>query len=474
MSKILETTKELEAALDAAMPDRRWLTLLELFLPTGVADASQLQSGTDLSRQKIRRALEIMETTYLVDMPVLKRLDHSIRQPGQAKRPPTIYLLAPGGAALLRANGHEARPCELKEDVPISHAVCMLSVHLAARLSRVEEITDKNLAYGDGQVLRPDHVITLPDQRKVILEIEQAANLQLITRIMESLSNRQAFFKSKESENFLPEVRMIVNAKPGSSMRRTLNIWENAVREQFKKDGVEMAFRLMTIPLSTFLDAPEWDVDLSERWKEIRFGLGRKTELDEEENVDRLTYTRRTLKDEVVLLEALDDDFDRRFADVKFEKADKALFNLALTLFAATYGYDLRRYLAHSEIPYRSLYLFNEYLNLHPDLRTRLKVALHANRGRVVLSQNNILHRIDIVIRSFLRYYGWQTSHHVNVRATMNPQRFGTVYGIHVDLPPYLFTEDDEHRVKEVALEWMLWAIFEYADELKLGRPDFW
>ena len=37
MSKVLETTKELEAALDAAMPDRRWLTLLELFLPTGVA-----------------------------------------------------------------------------------------------------------------------------------------------------------------------------------------------------------------------------------------------------------------------------------------------------------------------------------------------------------------------------------------------------------------------------------------------------
>jgi hypothetical protein len=472
MSKVLETPKELEAALDAAMPDRRWLTLLELFLPTGVADVSQLQSGTDLSRHKIRRALEIMETTYLVDMPVLKRLDHSILQPGRVKRPPTIYLLAPGGATLLRANGHEARPCELKEDIPISHALCMLSVHLAAKLSRVEEITDKNLGYGDGQVLRPDHLITLPDKRKVILEIEQAANPQLITRIMESLSNRQAFFKSKESEDFLPEVRMIVNAKPGSSMRRTLNIWENAVREQFKKDGVEMGFRLMTIPLLTFLDAPEWEVELSERWKEIRFGLGRKTESDEDENLDGITNTHRTLKDEIVLLEALNEDFERRFADVKFEKADSELFTLALTVFTATYDPD--KYYKHSEIPYRSLYLFNEYLNLHPDLRTKLKVALHANRGRVVLSQNNILHRIDIVIRAFLRYYGWQTSGHVKVRATMNPQRFGTVYGVTVKLPSYLFYNDKEQSGKEVALEWLLWAIFEYGDELKLGRPDFW
>ena len=472
MSKVLETTKELEAALDAAMPDRRWMSLLELFLPTGVADVSQLQSGTDLSWHKIRRALEIMETTYLVDMPVLKRLDHSIRQPGRVKRPPTIYLLAPGGAALLRANGHEARPCELKEDIPISHALCMLSVHLAAKLSRVEEITDKNLDYGDGQVLRPDHLITLPDKRKVIMEIEQAANPQLITRIMESLSNRQAFFKSRECENFLPEVRMIVNAKPGSSMRRTLNIWENAVREQFKKDGVEMGFRLMTIPLVTFLDAPEWDVELSERWKEIRFGLGRKTEPDEDESLDNLTNTHRTLKDEIVLLEALNEDFERRFADVKFEKADRELFTLAYTVFTATYDPD--KYYKHSEIPYRSLYLFSEYLNLHPDLRTKLKVALHANRGRVVLSQNNILHRIDIVIRAFLRYYGWQTSGHVKVRATMNPQRFGTVYGISVRLPTYLFYTDEEQREKEVALEWLLWAIFEYGDELKLGKPDFW
>jgi len=472
MSKVLETIKELEVALDTAMPDRRWMTLLELFLPTGVADVSQLQNGTDLSRNKIRRALEIMETTYLVDMPVLKRLDHSILQPGRVKRPPTICLLAPGGAALLRANGQEARPCELKEDIPISHALCMLSVHLAAKLSRVDEITDKNLDYGDGQVLRPDHLITLPDKRKVIMEIEQAANPQLITRIMESLSNRQAFFKSKESENFLPEVRMIVNTKPGGSMRRTLNIWENAVREQFKKDGVEMGFRLMTIPLLTFLDAPEWDVKISERWQEIRFGLGRKTEPDEDERLDSFTHTHRTLKDEIVLLEALNEDFDNRFAGVMFEKGDRELFTLALTVFTATYDPD--KYYRNSEIPYRSLYLFNEYLNLHPDLRTKLKVALHANRGRVVLTQNNILHRIDIVIRAFLRFYGWQVSEHVKVRATMNPQRFGTVYGISVRLPTYLFYTDEEQREKEVALEWLLWAIFEYGDELKLGKPDFW
>ncbi len=269
MSNVFENTPTLTAALDAAMPDQRWLSILETFVVTGVADASQLQLATALNRDKLSRALERLCNLYLNDVPLLNKLERTIARPGQVKRPPNIYLLAEGGAKLLREQGHKVRACELKEDTPILHALSMLSIHLAARRSGLVIETDVNVPYDDEKVFRPDHRIQLADGRFLVMEVEQKASFKLLPRIKESLANRQAFFASEYSRGYLREVRIVFNVRPGKDMRRSLNVWEAAIKDLRDKTGEGLSYRMMVTPLETFLSAPEWGEKTTERFINI-------------------------------------------------------------------------------------------------------------------------------------------------------------------------------------------------------------
>jgi hypothetical protein len=472
MQTIYPTTHEISAALDGAMPDQRWRSMLELFVPTGVAEASQLQEATGLTRHKLNRALEIMRTTFLGNEPLIRRLDHTIKQPGKANRPPTVYLLAEGGAKLLREQGQDVRACELKEDTPIAHAMCMLSLHLAAQKAGKDVITDGNLAYGEGRILRPDHHFALPNGKQVIMEVEQAASPAILPRIMESLANRQAFFKSEAGKEFLPEVRMVLNVKPGSSMRRTMSIWETAMRELFKKTGDDLAFRLFVIPLEMFLESPEWGEALSKRWDEIRLGLLSNTQ-SESEIPQKPSRSGRALQDQVVLLLALRQDIKKRIPEAELKPNDR-LFDIAVAVFKASFGDKPAEAEYKSGVPVHSLFLYKEFLNMNPELRTKLKQVIHANRGRLVMNQANILHRMNIILRAFLRNFGWSNKGTLKACASQEKQTFGDSYYVLVSIAPGYYDDQHDHELASCAMEWMLWALFEYADELELGRPEFW
>ncbi len=49
MQTIHTKPQELADALNTEMPDGRWRSVLNLFVPTGVAEASQLQEATGLT-----------------------------------------------------------------------------------------------------------------------------------------------------------------------------------------------------------------------------------------------------------------------------------------------------------------------------------------------------------------------------------------------------------------------------------------
>ncbi len=264
-SEIAELQKELEAVLR----DKLWLRILEVFVPSGVADGLHLRQATGLDRDKLRRAIEKIQNASVGYPPVLRILDHSIARAGARGRAPKVYLLGESGADLLNANGyHGIQPCGLNEDVPISHALAVLSVHLAAVQAGLGIHTEQYQRYGDEKHIRPDHSLLLPDGSQLLLEVEQIATRKLIPRILESLTNKQAFFQSEESKVFRREVRMLVNVSRGRDWSRTIQVWKEACNLVVQKSNRPLDFRLLAMPLDEFLLAPEWG-ESSRRWEEL-------------------------------------------------------------------------------------------------------------------------------------------------------------------------------------------------------------
>jgi hypothetical protein len=476
MSNVFENTTTLTAALDAAMPDQRWLSILETFTVTGVADASQLQLSTALNRDKLSRALERLCNIFLNDAPLVNKLERTIVRPGQVKRPPNIYILAEGGAKLLREQGHKVRACELKEDIPILHALSMLSIHLAARRAGLVVETDVNIPYEDEKVFRPDHRIQLPDGRFLVMEVEQTANFKLLPRIKESIANRQAFFASDYSRGYLHEVRMVFNVRPGKDMRRSMNIWETAVKDLRDKTGEGLSYRIMVTPLETFLSAPEWGEKTTERFMNLELDSEQRFPLVGNDGEPQPLAIRQpgkgNLLKDVVILDALNQEFSKTFGIVS-ALPDETIFKLAETIYSASYGRKgTERHLIQVGTPVRSIYLFKEFLRMHADLRSKLKVVIHQREARMFWNQSSILHRMNQVAREFLCFFGW-TQAMLDVQATTAHGKFGRTYSFTVSLFNFPFSFEESRYLAE-ALQWMLWALFEYADDLEIGRPEYW
>jgi len=95
----------LQAALDQAFPDRRWLRVLALFRHTGVADAGQVREVTGLSRDQLDTLLRRFRE--LAGEEVLARVPFNVPRPGVRGRPPAVYKLGQAGP---RPPGSPFRP----------------------------------------------------------------------------------------------------------------------------------------------------------------------------------------------------------------------------------------------------------------------------------------------------------------------------------------------------------------------------
>ena len=466
-------TQQLQEALEAAIPDQHWLHILEVFVPTGVADNLQIQAISGLDRNRLRRFLEKMEQSALGLAPVLNVLDTSVRRVGITGRPPKVYLLGKSGAALLKANGYEdARPSALSSEIAVSHALAMLSIQHSAQQAGCLVQTDQNLSYGNGQVLRPDHQVVLPDGEQVLYEVEQEARSKLIPRILESLKNKQAFFQTEESQVFLPEVRMLINLEYGKKWNQTLNVWREASNLVVQQNKAPLGFRLLAIPILEFLRSPEWGVETSTRWHDFSAPSKKQTLQEAAESEERIADeldTVRTIEEDCILLAALEQDYVRNELP-KIRAPELKLFDLAILIYRASLPEEDD---VSSEIAPRhaSIYLLKRYLEMHPTLVRDLRKAIHSGRGRMYWSPKTILHRMQITIDTFLAYYGWQSGGRIKVTATTEHRLGITQFGVEVEAND-LFAYSSYRQTHSLA--WMLWALFEHAAQLGLGKPEFW
>jgi hypothetical protein len=454
--------------------------VLETFTVTGMADVNQIQEYNNLTRDRVARAVERMASGEL-----LQEFSRPLPRPDQRGKPAAVFLLTEKGASVLRKLGHgHARPCGLQDDSALLHRLAMTDLHLAGFKAGQTILTDQEIQFNEDQRIRPDHQVRLKDGRRLILEIEQSASMDVLRRIVESLQNKQEFFASQSSAKYLPEVRMIVQLPRGTKWDRTLHVWSKAMEVVKEKSEKELGFRLFAIPRREFLVAPDWEAERKLLWVEVApREKSTAIQLAAEAIPERVLYG--SSHEQRLVLAALWQDFMENLQPTiqSFPEPEPEFFQIMGLIYAASHGAGLSA-LERARLPVASIYLLNEYLTMC-DLRNRLNKALHSGKGDVRWNPTTIMHRMQVVINTFLAAHGWSSHGPLFVIANMSEwgrdesRTFGVKVRIHsaeimMAKDDLVVPSSDELRNAEKALEWVLQALFEYSLELGLGRIEFW
>jgi len=475
-----EETNLIRQALDLTLPDAPWPKLLEIFLVSGVADAQQMQAVTGLSRGQLDRVLIQLDAACAGLPPALRRYDGVVLRPGQPGKPPRIYTLGESGAALLRELGHaDANPCGLTAPLAVLHAQAMLAFHQCAEKASQTIVTDRAVPYGSGQTLRPDHQVQISDGSILFFEIEQDASPQLLRRMRQALEHRQAFFSSEQAAGYLPQVRILFNLGRSRIWQRTLAIWRQTIRQLVAEAETDSAlvFQVLAMPLNEFLAQPDWSPDPSECWEDLA---------DNPESVEQpsnaiavpatalaLAVRYRPLQAELLAIQELvtsrlgEDDPRPNFV----------LLAYALMIFEASYA-DMGN-LPNLATPHAAVTLLGRYLAAQPGLVVALRQAIHPQRARMAWNNTTILHAMQRVLNTFMLYHGWSNTGPLRAVAAISTgwEEYMTgpyVVQVHIAFSILTINLIQYAPRLRASLAWMLWALFEYAEVLSLGKPEYW
>jgi hypothetical protein len=362
--------------------------------------------------------------------------------------------------------------------------------------------TERELPYGEGRILRPDNLVTLGDGTVALFETEQQARPALLRRIIEGLQNKVAFFESPEGKTVSPTVRVIFYLARGKDWERTMNVWERALATVAQEHGGSLPFRLLAIPLVEFIEQLDWEEPpASNRWenlfdpallKAFDATAGQVEKGTKQLPVRRKTrlprgLARRSSRDDRLILGALWQTFHEEVAAggrERFAAADPSFFDVMGLIHAASHDPEAP-VLVQAGVPYASLYLLAQYLRMHPYLRQAVSHAVGRGRGSMRWNVTNVLHRMQVVIDTFLKYHGWRSDGPL-LAYPMTPDwnsAASRTFGVTVRIRnPEVLMEPgdgvvpgrDEIQQAENALAWVLWAMFAHASELGLKTPPFW
>jgi hypothetical protein len=365
--------------------------------------------------------------------------------------------------------------------------------------------TEKELAFVTGEreerVLRPDNVVLMEDGRQAIFETEQVATLRLLKRITKSVQGKASFFRSEAAGAFSSTVRVLINLPYGREWQKTVETWERATAIVADEYQGELGFHIVALPLQAFLDEPDWGEPPDEkRWESLfdpaRTATFAPPALAEQEQQEAQQPARRRLPKGLMRRTAAD---DRRVMLAYYQhvlengpelaytaatpRADPAFFDVMNVVYAASHPPDGTPW-QEAEYPYASIYLLRKYLEMHPRLKKALSKGMARGGGRMTWNVTTILHRMQVVIDTFLRYHGLRNSRSLEVVPTSSwdrkdgPRDFGVAVRMR---PEVLMGEGDgivpardDVQAAEEGLAWVLWALFSYSDNLGIRRPGFW
>lgn len=491
------------ATLTQDFSDQRHEAVLALFTLTGVADRQHVYQATGLTRHKFNTLLHHFR--QLAGAQILHKVSQSVPQPGYPGRPPTLYTLGPAGAALARGLGYKRiRPCQMQDPKTLAHARAIVTVALAAREQGLSVVVEKELPYGEAQVIRPDLVITLPSGEQALFEIEQDAGYHTLKLKTATQARRAAFFQTEAAAEFSPVIRTLFNLTPGRTWETTIATWERANANVANTLDGELPYEHLALPLVDFLKSPDWQAaPETQRWTALidpaqaaDFGLESSAE---ETKITALAE----LPDSSAPLAKSPTSFSVRYSRLVLRAYVQHLqqhglpddgaegpplpspefFELWQVIYAPSHPLNPTPY-QQASYPRASLYLLRTYLTLHPALRKALSKAIRRGGGSVRWSASLILHRMQNIIEVFLRYHGYRSSPALRVVPVPSWHRstrknFGVQVKINAELlmpagEDGLLPCGEEVQHAEQALDWLLSALFSYAEELELPHAKFW
>ncbi len=497
----------LRQALDQNDAPGRWRRVLETLLPTGVADMTQIELATHLSRDQLKGLVIKFGKVTGGGPPLLYRVEVKVPRPGQRGRVPTIYRLGEAGAGVMHAVGcPDARPCGLTSAVSISHALAMLDVHLAARQAGLAVVTDRELANGRGQLLRPDNVITLADGSQALFETEQAARAAQLERIVESIRNKAGFFRAAAPERRIsPAVGVLFALPRGRDLERTWQVWERAVAAVADARDGALPFRLLALPLDEFLARPDWgEPPDAGRWRNLLNPAllagftPAPVVLDPEPGTGGgalvpagkpallpAPLARYSAVESRLVLAAMWQVF-RESASAELAagpRPDPAFFELMTMIYLA--GHQPQApVLVRAGLPRASWWFLYEYLRIHLPLRDALDAEL-TRGGGMTWNASTIKHRMQKTVDTFLAYHGFRSDGPLFAcadGAEWNSQTTRQFFvRVAIRVPELLLGDGDglmpapqEVQLAEQALAWVLWTLFANGEQVGLKRPPYW
>jgi len=333
----------------------------------------------------------------------------------------------------------------------------------------------------------PDNLVTLKDGTAAIFEVEQWADTSILRRIVESLKHKENFFRSRP-EGVSPTVRVLFNLRKGAKWDRTVQVWEQGVELVVRHRGEDLSFRLAAMPLEEFLEDPDWgEPPDAARWEPMSNPMERRAEAAVVARPELpAPLARISSEEDRIVLEAY-----QQYLQDAFPGGEDALplpspyfFEVMKVIYAASNpplsytGFPKER----NVFPYASVYLLRKYLEMHQDLRDALSKEMVRGANTVRWTPAVIMHRMQVVIDTFMEYHGWRLGWGLHAYPTM-PDVHGedASFGVWVRIRPEVLAEDEEalpddlevHHAEQ-ALAWVLTALFRYAGRLGLKRPQFW
>jgi hypothetical protein len=460
-------------ALDKSIPDREWLKFLELTNRTGVADTRQLQLHLGWTRGIFSRRAEKLLVSTLNGEPLVSQIDRTIKRPTEANRPPAIFRLEKGGAQVLRSMGYEdARASELKEDLPILHALGIVSLSQVLQKD-ASVIVDQIARFGDDRHIRPDIVVVPEIGKRRIYEFEQEASSKLVPRIMESIANKEAFFQCSDTSEYSSDVRMVVNVKDGRHFYHTTKVWEEVMRQYIQEHGL-LHFDLYAIPFKKFLQSPGMEDTPHQDWKKLNPSENAEDDSPENDEVlgmPALLPTNISMKESIITLRALGRTF-KKSLDPEVTYMDYGMLEVVRTIYHESFPSEGLYFEHASSFPTASVYALSQYLILHPRLKKLLRRRMIWERNRAKMSPINIQDQMRRVIHTFMEYHRWQPNPiTLDVYATADREKGG--YFVVVTTNKLIERlEKDAFDIRK-SLQWVLQALFDYPEYLGIVSYRF-